>query len=129
MEKTYKSSTVLSIVTTKTKKRITFDELSGGNGSIYTTKDEKLMQEIEEHPMFGSRFWIKSVTGDKATETSKPAKKAEEAAEMKTVPISDPGDAKEYLCEHFGDLSRTQLKTREAIIAVAKTKGIIFEGL
>lgn len=129
MEKTYKSSTVLSIVTTKTKTRITFDELSGGNGSIYATKDEKLMQEIEEHPMFGSRFWIKSVIDENAPEESKPAKKAKKEDEVKTVPISDPGDAKEYLCEHFGDLSRTQLKTRDAIIAVAKTKGIIFEGL
>lgn len=120
MNKIYKSHTTLSF-SVASGKRITFDELSGGRGSVFITGDESLQKEMESHPLFGYRFWL--------SEAQKESKK-EEAQQSETVEVtvSDIGDAKEYLAEHF-NISRTQLRTKDNILAAAKNNNVVFVGL
>ena len=132
MQKEYKSNVVLSLVM-PSGKRVTFDELSGGNGGVFVTSDEALQRELENHGWFGSKFKLR-----KTQTASKPAANAAGTASnadgthelaMMEVEISDPGEAKEWLAEHFQDVSRTKLRTKEAIIEMAKMKGVVFIGL
>ena len=50
------------------------------------------------------------------------------ADEKKTHVVTDVEDAKEYLAETFG-VSRSKMKTKDEILAIAKEKGVELEGL
>lgn len=132
MQKEYKSNVVLSLVM-PSGKRVTFDELSGGCGSVFVTDDEALQRELESHGWFGTKFKLRktrqaaNASGTAADGGAQPSTAV--PVEMIEVEISDPGEAKEWLAEHFQDLSRTKLRSKEAIIEMAKMKGVVFNGL
>lgn len=113
-------------------KRVIFDELSGGNGGVFVTDDEALQKELESHAWFGSKFKLRQqkyctvATGQSEGQKAKDKGKNQPVQEIE---ISDPGEAKEWLAEHYQDVSRTKLRTVEAIKAMAAQKGIIFKGL
>ena len=50
------------------------------------------------------------------------------ADEKKTHVVTDVEDAKDYLAETFG-VSRSKMKTKEDILAIAKEKCVELEGL
>ena len=50
------------------------------------------------------------------------------AEEKKTYSVTDIADAKDYLADTFG-VSRTKMKTKEDVLAVAKEFGVELEGL
>ena len=131
MQKEYKAGVVLSMIM-PSGKRVTFDELSGGNGGVFVTDDEALQKELESHAWFGSKFKLRQqkyctvATGQSEGQKAKDKGKNQPVQEIE---ISDPGEAKEWLAEHFQDVSRTKLRTVEAIKAMAAQKGIIFKGL
>jgi hypothetical protein len=62
--------------------------------------------------------------------TKKAAAKAKKkvAEEKKTHVVTDVEDAKDYLAETYG-VSRSKMKTKEDILAIAKEKGVELEGL
>lgn len=133
MQKEYKSNVVLSLVM-PSGKRVTFDELSGGCGSVFVTSDEALQRELENHGWFGTKFKLRktqqqaaNAAGVVAGGSAQPSTAVKN--EMMEVEISDPGEAKEWLAEHFQDVSRTKLRSKEAIIETAKMKGVVFKGL
>lgn len=51
-----------------------------------------------------------------------------EVAKIEVVKVTDLQDAKDYLAEKFG-ISRTLLRSKEAIMAKAKANGLEFEGI
>ena len=77
-------------------------------------------------------FLVKSVDEKKkAAEAKKKAavkSKKKMADEKKTHVVTDVEDAKDYLAETFG-VSRSKMKTKEDILAIAKEKGVELEGL
>ena len=56
------------------------------------------------------------------------AKTKKKVDEKKTHIVTDVEDAKEYLAEAFG-VSRSKMKTKDDILAIAKEKGVELEGL
>lgn len=130
MQKEYKASVVLSLVM-PSGKRVTFDELSGGNGSVFTTQDEALQKELEKHPWYGTKFKLRRTPSSQSTAKAAAEQTTAQPQEQKTqeVYISDPREAKEWLAEHFSDVTRTKMRTKEAIIETARLKGVVFVGL
>ena len=125
MVKTYRSPIVLS-VRTADGTRVTFEELSGGQGGTFSTADPHLQEQLEKHPLFNYRF---KVHGTAAAPQKKVEAEAEpETVEVIKVQINDPGEAKEYLADHF-QISRTRLRTKEQILASAKANNVEFVGL
>lgn len=104
-------------------KRIVFDGQSLGT-SIYSTRDVKEQKAIESHYWFNDKFWLEGTVDEKKLEAE--AKKIVE--EKKTYCVTDIADAKDYLADTFG-VSRTKMKTKEDVLAVAKEFGVELEGL
>ena len=69
----------------------------------------------------------KKEAADAKKKTAAKAKK-KVADEKKTHIVTDVEDAKEYLAETFG-VSRSKMKTKEEIFAIAKEKGVELEEL
>lgn len=111
--------------------RVVFDGQSKGT-SIFSTRDTKLQKAIESHSWYGDKFFILEEVDEKKLETENKkkaaakAKKAEE--ELKTHQVVDIADAKDYLADTFG-ISRTKMKTKEDILAIAKENNVVLEGL
>ncbi len=112
-------------------KRIVFDGQSHGT-SIYSTRDVKEQKAIESHYWFNDKFWLEETIDEKKLEAEtkkKAAAKAKKIAEeKKTYCVSDIADAKDYLADTFG-VSRTKMKTKEDVLAVANEYGVELEGL
>lgn len=133
MYKTYQgySDLAFSVQVDGGRKRIIFDAQSRGT-SIYSTRDAKEQKAIESHYWFGDKFWLLEEVDEKKLEAeakkkaAAKAKKAEE--EMKTHQVEDFMDAKEYLANTFG-VSRSKMKTRDDILAIAKENNVVLEGL
>lgn len=51
-----------------------------------------------------------------------------EETESNVIVVTDPEEAKDYLCEHYG-LSRTKIKGLKSIKEAAAAQGITFKGL
>lgn len=112
-------------------RRIVFDGQSRGT-SVYSTRDTKEQKAIESHHWFNDKFFLigevdeKKLEADAKKKAAAKAKKTEE--EKKTIRVEDVADAKEYLADTFG-ISRSKMKTREDVLAIAKENNVVLEGL
>lgn len=104
---------------------IRFDEL--GNGcSQYITSDKEVQKELEMRRSYGNIF--------KGEVVAKPAKKEEPVpieetkADKTQVRVGSLVEAKEYLVQYCG-MGRTQLRSKESILASAEENNIEFIGL
>lgn len=134
MYKKYQAGTDLSfsVMVGYERVRVVFEGKTMGC-SIYGTRDEKLQKAIESHYWFNDKFFLKEAVDEKkeAAEAKKRAAaktKKKAAEEKKTHVVTDFEDARDYLAETFG-VSRSKLKTKEDILAIAKEKGVELEGL
>lgn len=134
MYKKYQAGTDLSfsVMVGNERVRVVFEGKTMGC-SIYGTRDEKLQKAIESHYWFDDKFFLVEAVDEKkeAAEAKKRAaakNKKKAAEEKKTHIVTDFEDARDYLAETFG-VSRSKLKTKEDILAIAKEKGVELEGL
>ena len=134
MYKKYQAGTDLSfsVMVGNERVRVVFEGKTMGC-SIYDTRDEKLQKAIESHYWFKDKFFLVEAVDEKkeAAEAKKRAAaktKKKAAEEKKTHVVTDFEDARDYLAETFG-VSRSKLKTKEDILAIAKEKGVELEGL
>lgn len=134
MYKKYQAGTDLSfsVMVDNERVRVVFEGKTMGC-SIYGTRDEKLQKAIESHYWFNDKFFLVEAVDEKkeAAEAKKRAAaktKKKAAEEKKTHIVTDFEDARDYLAETFG-VSRSKLKTKEDILAIAKEKGVELEGL
>lgn len=134
MYKKYQAGTDLSfsVMVGNERLRVVFEGKTMGC-SIYGTRDEKLQKAIESHYWFNDKFFLVEAVDEKkeAAEAKKRAAaktKKKVADEKKTHVVTDVEDAKDYLAETFG-VSRSKMKTKDEILAIAKEKGVELEGL
>ena len=134
MYKKYQAGTDLSfsVMVGNERVRVVFEGKTMGC-SIYGTRDEKLQKAIESHYWFNDKFFLVESIDEKkeaAEAKKKAAAKAKKkvADEKKTHVVTDVEDAKDYLAETYG-VSRSKMKTKEDILAIAKEKGVELEGL
>lgn len=122
--KKYKAYTSLCLTVTYDgrNRHIQFDPLSTGSGSVYMTDDAKMQAAIEGHPFFHRYIDVEEVADAPAASPAKAAKAPLE------VEVSCPDDAKEYIADTFG-VSRSQLRSVEAIKKAAAEHGVLFKGL
>lgn len=134
MKKRYKANTHISlnvVLSTKKNMHITFTPLSNGS-SLFTTDNEEIIDAIEHHYKFGKMFRLDGVEDSgEALESGEQRVESEEASEgetLKQVSVSDLAAAKDYLADKCG-VSRTVLRSKNAIIEQAKAHQIEFVGL
>ena len=130
----YQSGTDLafSVMVGDERMRIVFEGKTMGN-SVYMTRDPNVQKAIESHYWFNEKFFLAESIDEKkeaAEEKKKAAAKTKKkvADEKKTHVVTDVEDAKDYLAETYG-VSRSKMKTKEDILAIAKEKGVELEGL
>ena len=130
----YQSGTDLafSVMVGNERMRILFEGKSTGS-SVYMTRDPKVQKAIESHYWFNDKFFLVESIDEKkeaAEAKKKAAAKAKKkvADEKKTHVVTDVEDAKDYLAETYG-VSRSKMKTKEDILAIAKENGVELEGL
>ena len=121
-----------SVMVGNERMRILFEGKSTGS-SVYMTRDPKVQKAIESHYWFNDKFFLVESIDEKkeATEAKKKAAakaKKKVADEKKTHVVTDVEDAKDYLAETYG-VSRSKMKTKEEILAIAKENGVELEGL
>ena len=121
-----------SVMVGDERMRIVFEGKTMGN-SVYMTRDPNVQKAIESHYWFNDKFFLaesidekKEAAEEKKKATAKTKKKV--ADEKKTHVVTDVEDAKDYLAETYG-VSRSKMKTKEDILAIAKEKGVELEGL
>ena len=133
MFNTYQAGTDLafSVMVGNERVRIVFEGKTMGS-SVYMTRDPKLQKAIESHYWFNDKFFLAESVDEKkeAAEAKKKAaaKTKKKVDEKKTHIVTDVEDAKEYLAETFG-VSRSKMKTKDDILAIAKEKGVELDGL
>ena len=121
-----------SVMVGNERMRIIFEGKSTGS-SVYMTRDPKVQKAIESHYWFNDKFFLVESIDEKkeAAEVKKKAAaktKKKAADEKKSHVVTDFEDAKDYLAETYG-VSRSKMKTKEDILAIAKEKGVELEGL
>lgn len=121
-----------SVMVGNERMRIVFEGKTMGS-SVYMTRDPKVQKAIESHYWFKDKFFLAESIDEKkeAAEVKKKAAaktKKKVADEKKTHRVTDFEDAKDYLAETFG-VSRSKMKTKEDILAIAKENGVELEGL
>ena len=121
-----------SVMVGDERMRIVFEGKTMGN-SVYMTRDPNVQKAIESHYWFNEKFFLAESIDEKkeaAEEKKKAAAKTKKkvADEKKTHVVTDVEDAKDYLAETYG-VSRSKMKTKEDILAIAKEKGVELEGL
>ena len=134
MFKKYQAGTDLafSVMVGDERMRIVFEGKTMGC-SVYMTRDTKVQKAIESHYWYKDKFFL-AESVDEKKEAAEAKKKADAKAkkkmtdEKKTHVVTDVEDAKDYLAETFG-VSRSKMKTKEDILAIAKEKGVELEGL
>lgn len=128
MTKTYKSGSDISInviLAGNKNLHISFTPSSDGT-STYTTKDANVQAAIEKHYRFGKLFRLERVEDER-----KPKEKPVQAAPVKKneeISVPDLSVAKDILADRFG-ISRTLLRTKDAIMEHAAAHGIVFTGI
>ena len=134
MFKKYQAGTDLafSVMVGDDRMRIVFEGKTMGC-SVYMTRDTNVQKAIESHYWYKDKFFLAESVDEKkeaAEAKKKAAAKAKKkmADEKKTHVVIDVEDAKDYLAETFG-VSRSKMKTKEDILAIAKEKGVELEGL
>lgn len=126
------SDLAFSVMVGDERMRIVFEGKTMGS-SVYMTRDPKVQKAIESHYWFKDKFFLAESIDEKkeAAEVKKKAAaktKKKVSDEKKTHSVTDFEDAKDYLAETFG-VSRSKMKTKEDILAIAKEKGVELEGL
>ena len=126
------SDLAFSVMVGNERMRIVFEGKTMGS-SIYMTRDPKVQRAIESHYWFKDKFFLVETIDEKkeAAEAKKKAAaktKKKVADEKKTHVVADFEDAKDYLAETYG-VSRSKMKTKEDILAIANEKGVELEGL
>lgn len=125
------SDLAFSVMVGNERMRIVFEGKTMGS-SVYMTRDTKVQKAIESHYWFNDKFFLVESVDEKkeAAEAKKKAaaKTKKKVDEKKTHIVTDVEDAKEYLAEAFG-VSRSKMKTKDDILAIAKEKGVELEGL
>ena len=126
------SDLAFSVMVGNERMRIIFECNSMGS-SVYMTRDPKVQKAIESHYWFNDKFFLVESIDEKkeaAEAKKKAAAKAKKkvADEKKTHVVTDVEDAKDYLAETYG-VSRSKMKTKEDILAIAKENGVELEGL
>ena len=126
------SDLAFSVMVGNERMRIVFEGKTMGS-SVYMTRDPKVQKAIESHYWFNDKFFLAESIDEKkeAAETKKKAAakaKKKVADEKKTHVVTDFEDAKDYLAETYG-VSRSKMKTKEEILAVAQEHGVELEGL
>lgn len=126
------SDLAFSVMVGNERMRIVFEGKTMGS-SIYMTREPKVQKAIESHYWFKDKFFLVETVDEKkeAAEAKKKAAaktKKKVADEKKTHSVTDVEDAKDYLAETYG-VSRSKMKTKEDILAIAKEKGVELEGL
>lgn len=126
------SDLAFSVMVGNERMRIVFEGKTMGS-SVYMTRDPKVQKEIESHYWFNDKFFLSESIDEKkeAADVKKKAAaktKKKAADEKKTHVVTDFEDAKDYLAETYG-VSRSKMKTKEDILAIAKEKGVELEGL
>lgn len=126
------SDLAFSVMVGNERMRIVFEGKTMGS-SVYMTRDPKVQKAIESHYWFKDKFFLAESINEKkeAADVKKKAAaktKKKVADEKKTHSVTDVEDAKDYLAETFG-VSRSKMKTKEDILAIAKEKGVELEGL
>lgn len=126
------SDLAFSVMVGNERMRIVFEGKTMGS-SVYMTRDPKVQKAIESHYWFKDKFFLAESIDEKkeAADVKKKAAaktKKKVADEKKTHSVTDVEDAKDYLAETYG-LSRSKMKTKEDILAIAKEKGVELEGL
>ena len=126
------SDLAFSVMVGNERMRIVFEGKTMGS-SIYMTRDPKVQKAIESHYWFNDKFFLVESVDEKkeaAEAKNKAAVKSKKKMddEKKTHVVTDVEDAKDYLAETFG-VSRSKMKTKEDILAIAKEKGVELEGL
>lgn len=121
-----------SVMVGDERMRIVFEGKTMGS-SVYMTRDPKVQKAIESHYWFNDKFFLAESIDEKkeaAEAKKKAAAKAKKkvADEKKTHIVTDVEDAKDYLAETYG-VSRSKMKTKEEILAVAQEHGVELEGL
>ena len=121
-----------SVMVGNERMRILFEGKSTGS-SVYMTRDPKVQKAIESHYWFNDKFFLVESIDEKkeaAEAKKKAAAKAKKkvADEKKTHVVTDVEDAKDYLAETYA-VSRSKMKTKEDILAIANEKGVELEGL
>lgn len=121
-----------SVMVGDERMRIVFEGKTMGN-SVYMTRDQKVQKAIESHYWFNDKFFLAESIDEKkeaAEAKKKAAAKAKKKVsdEKKTHIVTDIEDAKDYLAETYG-VSRSKMKTKEEILAVAQEHGVELEGL
>lgn len=130
MRKIYRSDSGIAITIRcgETTKHINFDTMTMGC-SMYISSDEEEQKGIESHAWYGEKFVLAEVEDSKVeaekakVKAKADADKAAEEKELHTRTFSNVADAKEYVADTFG-VSRTQLRSKDAIVNVAKVHGI-----
>lgn len=121
-----------SVMVGDERMRIVFEGKTMGS-SVYMTRDPKVQKAIESHYWFNDKFFLAESIDEKkeaAEAKKKAAAKAKKKVsdEKKTHVVTDVEDAKDYLAETYG-VSRSKMKTKEEILAVAQEHGVELEGL
>lgn len=122
-----------SVMVGDERMRIVFEGKTMGS-SVYMTRDPKVQKAIESHYWFKDKFFLAESIDEKKEAAEAKKKKAAAKAkkkvadEKKTHVVTDVEDAKDYLAETYG-VSRSKMKTKEDILAIAKENGVELEGL
>lgn len=109
---------------------VSFMPLSGG-GSTYMTDDEGVQKGLEEHYQFGNLFFEdETFECSECSEVSEDSEDLEDDEEPRVVvmKVSDLGEAKDYLAEHYG-VVRSSVRSVKSAVETAKRFGVVFEGL
>lgn len=114
-----------SVMVGDERMRIVFEGKTMGS-SVYMTRDPKVQKAIESHYWFNDKFFLAESIDEKKKKAAAKAKK-KVADEKKTHVVTDVEDAKDYLAETYG-VSRSKMKTKEEILAVAQEHGVELEG-
>ena len=125
MKKRYISSTVLSLnvmIGGKHKRHICFNA-AACSGSYYVTSDEKVQEALEKHSQFGKTFKLAGIVEEPVKEEV-----SDEPVQNTQVSVSSLSEAKDYLVEKF-EISRTKLRTKEAIVKTGEQFGVEFVGI
>lgn len=113
----------------KSKKsvHVSFVPLTNGT-SVFATGNTDLQYALEHHYRYGTLFRLSETEKDEGRPGKKSFNEHSPKQEPTTVKVSDISAAKDYLARTFG-ISRTALRTSDAIISAAKSHNIVFDGI
>lgn len=105
--------------------RISFEEVR--NGSQYKTSDPDLQYAIEHDANFNKGFILAETKEEDEKKSAEPVAQEEVKTET-TIKVNSISEARDFLAENF-DYTRSNLRSKTAIISAGKEHNIIFEGI